>query len=275
MPAPKPAYVRDVERSYLSELWERRDFARFLAWGNVRSANSSTALGIVWWVVNPLLLGMVYLLIFGVVLQTSRGEPDYIAYLLTGMFVFYYTRQSVSSGATSVVGNIRLLSNLNMPKLVMPIASLIQAMVGFGFSLVVVFVVSAIYSDIYPTVQVFYLVPAFLIQTIMNLGLATLFGRIAVRMRDITNIIPYLLRIWLYLSPIIWPLSFFEQLEPRLQAIFKLNPLFNVIGMYRSAILGYPIEMEHLVASTIWAVAVAAVGLTVFIKSERTMLRGL
>ncbi len=275
MPRVPPAYIRDVKQSYMQRLWERRDFARYLAWGNIRSANSNTALGLVWLVLNPLLLAMVYLVIFGVVLRASRGEPDYMAYLLVGMFGYYYTRQSVSAGSTSITRNVRLLSNLNIPKLVMPISAVIQAIVGFVLSIVVVVVINALYSDIYLTWQALYLIPAFLIHTVFNLGMATLFARWAVSIADLTNILPYMLRIWLYFSPIIWPMSFFDEAPHKLQLVLQANPMFAFIGMYRSALLDYPIETFHVVSASIWAVAAVSVGLVVFIRSETTMLRGL
>lgn len=272
--SPAPAYVRDVEQTYLRQLWERRDFALYLAWGRIRSANANSVLGIFWWVLNPLLLALVYLLVFGVILRTSRGQPDYLAYLITGIFTYYYTREAAASGATSITSNIRLLANLSMPKLIMPIAVIIQAMVGFGASLVVALVINAAYAGIYPGWQFLYLIPAFVIHTVFNFGLAALFARLAVVVADLTNIIPYALRIWLYMSPIIWPLSFFEQAPEQIQTILRLNPMFGMIGMYRSALLGYPIVMADLWWSLAWATVVGLVGITVFVRSERTMMRG-
>jgi teichoic acid transport system permease protein len=147
-------------------------------------------------------------------------------------------------------------------------------MAGFAASLVVALVINAAYAGIYPGWQFFYLIPALVIQTMFNFGLAALFGRLAVVVADLTNIIPYALRIWLYMSPIIWPLSFFEQAPEQIQNILRLNPMFGIIGMYRSALLGYPIEMSHLLTSLAWAVAVVVTGVTIFVRSERTMMRG-
>ncbi len=95
-------------RSYLAEVWRRRDFAWHLAMAKVRARNNSTALGLFWWLLVPLLLGAVFLLVFGVILKTSRGDPNYIAFLLSGLFVFTYTRETMTAGAASITTRFHL-----------------------------------------------------------------------------------------------------------------------------------------------------------------------
>ena len=121
---------------YIADLWRRREFAWFLAVGNLKARNASTALGLLWWVLNPLLLGMVYFFVFGFLF----GERD-IGYLLAGMFPFHFTAQSMTGGANSVLSNSRLLINLRFPRLVLPIAYLIESMIGFITSLGVLVVI--------------------------------------------------------------------------------------------------------------------------------------
>ena len=98
-------------KDYVTDLWSRREFAWYLAIGNLKARNASTALGLFWWVLNPLLLGLVYFLVFGVIFGDSRPD-DYIAYLLAGMFAFHFTSQSMTGGANSILQNSKLLVNL-------------------------------------------------------------------------------------------------------------------------------------------------------------------
>ena len=98
-------------------------------------------------------------------------------------------------------------------------------------------------------------------------------ARLAVPFRDINNLIPYLNRIWLYTSPIIWPLSMLTSMSETAQSLFRLNPMFPIIAVYRTALLGYPLERADLIAAVIWCVVAGVVGIAMFIKYEGRMVR--
>ena len=113
-----------------------------MAMGNLRSRNASTALGLVWWVLNPLLMGLVYYVVFGCILGVSRD----LSYLLSGIFVFYYTSTVRDSGANSIILNTRLLVNLQFPRLIMPITALIESAVGFLVSIPALYLIIGLSS---------------------------------------------------------------------------------------------------------------------------------
>ncbi len=94
-------------RTYLKDLWRRREFAKYLAAANLRARNANTALGLAWWVLNPLLLSLVYFLVFGVLFNRIDAQPRYLAHLLSGMFVFNFTTLSMTGGATRSSGTCR------------------------------------------------------------------------------------------------------------------------------------------------------------------------
>ena len=111
------------------------------------------------------------------------------------------------------------------------------------------------------------------LQVLFNIGLAAATARLAVPFRDINNLIPYLNRIWLYLSPIIWPLTLINSQSETLQSLLRLNPMFPIIAVYRTALLGYPLEQADLVAMVAWCLVVGIVGIAWFIKYEGRMVR--
>jgi teichoic acid transport system permease protein len=259
--------------SYVRELWLRRDFAIFMAVGNLRARNASTYLGLMWWVIDPILLGMVYFLVFGVILKTGRGDSSFIAYLLSGMFPFYYTRAALQGGANSITQNARMLVNLRFPRLIMPMAALIEGLVGFLASILIYLAIVGPIAGQLPGVQ-FAIFPAvLLIHTMFNLGLGAFFARIAVPFRDIGNVIPYFLRIWLYLSPIIWTLDLLDRAPAFAVRALRMNPMFHIISLYRSALQGSVIEPESVIIATVWGVAVFVIGVGMFVRAERTMVR--
>ena len=189
-------------QDYLTQLWNRREFAWYLAMGHLKAKNASTALGLFWWVLNPLLLGLIYFFVFGVLFGTR--PPGYIAYLMSGMFVFHFTSQAMTGGANAIFQNSRLLANLKFPRLVLLISASIERG-GFLASLIVFYGISWPAAGVHPTRYTIFFLVAFPIHLILNLGLSGIMARMAVPFRDINNFIPYINRLWLYLSPIFGP----------------------------------------------------------------------
>jgi teichoic acid transport system permease protein len=264
-----PAYYARRFNEYMSELWRRRDFVWFLARGNIKARNASTVLGLVWWVLNPLLLGLVYFFVFGLIFPRQRD----IAYLLSGIFVFHYSSQSLSGGASSILSNSKLLVNIRFPRLILPIAFLLESTFGFLASLVVLYAIIGPIAGVWPGPEILLLALALPLQILFNIGLAAATARLAVPFRDINNLIPYLNRIWLYLSPIIWPLTLINNQSETIQSMLRLNPMFPIIAVYRTALLGYPLEQADLVAMVGWCLVVGVVGIAWFIKYEGRMVR--
>lgn len=257
---------------YFKELWQRREFALALGLGNLKARNASTSLGLFWWVLNPMLLGGIYFLVFGVFFGGRRPE-GFLVYLLSGMFPFHFTAQSMTGGANSIIQNAKLLANLRFPRLILPISTLIEAIVGFVTSLGVFFLIALAAGQLNLTHRVVYLPLTVAIHLVFNLGLATIAARLAVPFRDINNLIPYVNRIWLYLSPIIWPLDLLSGAAPITQTLARLNPMYDLIGLYRSSLLGNPIHADHVIGSIVWALVIGLVGVTLFIKNEGRMVR--
>ena len=259
-------------------MWRRREFALALGLGNLKARNASTSLGVLWWVLNPILLGGVYFLIFGI-LFGGRRPPDFLAYLLTGMFAFHFTSQSMTGGANSIIQNAKLLANLRFPRLLLPISTLIEALVGFMASLVVLAIIVAgsqvALDQQYFTFRLLYLPAIVAIQAVMNLGLGSMTARLAVPFRDINNLLPYITRIWLYVSPVIWPLSMLDNVNPLVRRLIEFNPMYDLIGLYRSAMLGYPFSMEQVVGAVVWAAALGLIGVALFVRYEGHMVRHL
>ena len=269
LPAPAPLYYSRRVRLYLADLWSRRDFAWFLALGNLKARNASTTLGLLWWVINPLLLSLVYYFVFGIIFPGARD----ISYLMAGMFVFHFTSQAMTGGANSILQNSKLLINLRFPRLILPISQVIESGIGFLVSLAVLYVIAIPASGIFPGPSLVLLLLALPLHFIFNLGLGAITARLAVPFRDINNVLPYVTRVWLYLSPIIWPLSFLERASPAVQEFAELNPMFAIISVYRSALLGYPLDLNMLSLFAGYALLVGVLGIAVFVKYEGRIVR--
>jgi teichoic acid transport system permease protein len=242
--------------------------------GNLRAQNASTALGLLWWVLNPLLLAGVYFLVFGVILAGGqRGNPTYLAYLMSGLFAFHYTSAAMNGGANSIISNSKLVSNLSFPRLLLPISGLLEAAIGFLVSVVAFFAIIIPLSGIVPGWSLVMFIPALLLQTIFNLGLSALMARLAVPFRDVRNLIPYATRIWLYLSPIIWEVSFIEDAPDWISTLVRLNPIFPMLELYRAALLGWDYSATSLLVAAAWAAAALLIGSWSFVRFEGQMVQ--
>lgn len=257
---------------YTSELWRRRDFAVYLALGNLKARNASTAFGLFWWVLNPLLLAGIYYLVFGVIFPGSRGE-DYLAYLISGMFVFHFTSLSMTGGANSILQNSKLLLNLRFPRLILPVAGLIESGIGFLVSLGVLYILVGPASGVWPGPQILLLAVAFPLQISLNLGLGSLSARLAIPFRDINNLIPYANRLWLYLSPVIWPIGRLDQMDGPIRVLVNLNPMTALLDVYRSALIGWPFDPRSLAVAVAWCIGIGIIGVGTFVRFEGRMVR--
>ena len=260
--------------NYLSELWRRRHFAWHVAMGGMRAQTSSSALGVLWWMLDPLILGGVFLLVFGVILHTNRGDPNYIGFLLSGLFAFTYTRTTMMSGGNTLTANAHLISTQLFPRLLLPIAAVIQGGVAFLASLVPFFLIAGLTNGDWPGPHTIVLVPAFVLQTLFNLGLSLLVAQLVIPFRDIGNVMGHLSRIWMYLSPVIYPLD--ERLKNAPEVIVRLlqfNPMAAILGLYRTALLDRPTEAYHWWGSAGWALAVLLIGSVTFARMEHKLPR--
>lgn len=260
-------------RSYLADLWRRREFAQYLASANLRARNANTALGLAWWVLNPLMLSLVYFLVFGILFGQVDETPRYLPHLLSGMFVFNFTVLSMTGGANSILGNMSLLANIRFPRLILPISALIESTIGFLASLLVFYALSIPVDGIWPGLHLLALPGVLGLHILFNLGLAAITARLVIPFRDINNLIPHFTRLWLYLSPIIWPLSFVTDRAPWVTDWLPLNPMVPLTGLYRWVLMGDALAPGTLGAGIAWSLGMFVVGIIAFVRYEGNMVR--
>ncbi|MDJ0954266.1 MAG: ABC transporter permease [Acidimicrobiia bacterium] len=287
MPATSLAPKRVVRaaRNYFTDLWSRREFAWYLAMGNLKARNASTALGLLWWVLNPVLLGAVYWFVFGLLFDRDPDEfggLPFVVYLLSGMFPFYFTQTSMTGGVNSIVNNTQLLANLNFPRAVLPIAALVEGFVGFLTSLLAFFIIVGPANGlivgfdqaVWPDIDILWLLPIMVIHLMFNLGVSMLVARLAVPFRDLNNLVPYFTRMWLYLSPILYGPVTLAKAPDWARAIAEANPLEPLLRLYRHALTPLDTDLSNaFLGAGLWALVLLVVGGLSFIRYEGKMAR--
>jgi teichoic acid transport system permease protein len=267
---PLPVYVR--------QLWDRRYFIMAFSRAKLTAQYSQAKLGQLWQVVTPLLNAAVFYLVFGILLQAKRGVPDYIPFLVTGIFIWTYTQTSVTAGVRAISGNVGLVRALHFPRASLPLALCIQQFQQLMFSMLVLVVVLLGFG-VPPSLHWLLAVPALATQSVFNIGLALIMARAGSNTPDLAQLMPFVLRTWMYLSGVMYSLSSKAKHMPEVvQTLLPLNPAAVYIDLMRYALIDsfhagqLPPHVWPLAAG--WALLTGVGGFVYFWRAEETYGRG-
>lgn len=255
--------------NYLKQLWDFRSFVFFDSQARISSGNSEESLGKLWMILNPILNGATYFLVFGILLGTGRGVPNFIAYLILGVFMFRFTTQSILSGARSINNNRAIVQAFNFPRATLPIAVCVRELMA---NLPVFLVMFALVLAIPPMEPITWkwllFIPVVIIQFFFNVGLSLLLARVVTRVKDFAHIISFGTRLWLYLSCVFFSAERFES-NPLIMTLMHANPMFCVLDIVRDLILydTWPVAERWLVLGG-WTAALLVIGMLVFWWAE-------
>lgn len=253
---------------YLRQLWRRRQFVHEMARSTLRAQNYTSFFGQLWLVINPLLLGCVYYVLVDI-LGTGARAHDYFAKLLAGLFAFNFFSGCLGQCAGSVIGSSRLIMNSSFPRLLLPITQIVIAFMRFLPSMVVFLVVHQVESLPWDWAMLAAF-PAFLCLAFFGAGLGFLAATVQVYFRDFANFLPYVIRIWLFLSPVLWALEQQQARGGTKALLISANPLSPMLGTWGDALVrGRFAHPEWLVTGGCWALGAFVAGALVFVWRER------
>jgi len=252
-------------RPYFRELWRRKAFAFELSHTEMHAANTDTFFGQAWLIINPLLLASVYFVLVEIIGGKSQ-PPTFFAHLTSGIFLFYFVSGSMLSGASSVVSGGRLIMNTSFPKMLLPISATYTAFRRFLPTLAVYAVLHVLAG--LPIGPHLLWVPVVLLEaSCFALGLAMLFATMQVYFRDAKSFLPYGVRIWLYLTPVLW---FADKAPKRLLPILPLNPLYGIMGSWSQVLIeGHQPSKYLLALGAAWSLGTLLAGGLYFMSRER------
>ena len=250
---------------YFTQLWQRREFITELSRTGMRSANTSTMFGQAWLVLNPLLLAAVYFLLVNI-LSGGKGQGmEYFARLTAGLFLFYFISGCMSSGAGSVVGGGKLLLNTAFPRLLMVLSAVRTSFYRWLPTVPVYLVFHVLAGNPWSWKTALALVYVFFV-VVFATGLAAIIATLQVYFRDASSFLPYFIRIWLYVSPVIFPV---EKLK-KFGKFELVNPLFSLLGGYQDLLTkGQMPALSTWIEAPIWAFVTLVAGTWYFMSRER------
>ncbi|MEY9488259.1 teichoic acid transport system permease protein [Streptomyces calvus] len=267
---------------YVRQLWGRRHFILAFSQAKLTAQYSQAKLGQLWQVATPLLNAAVYFFIFGLLLGARRGIPHdvYVPFLVTGVFVFTFTQSSVLAGVRAISGNLGLVRALHFPRASLPISFALQQLQQLLFSMLVLVVVVMAFGS-FPALSWLLVVPALLLQFVFNTGLALIFARMGAKTPDLAQLMPFVLRTWMYASGVMFsiPAMLADKDVPTwLADVLQWNPAAVYMDLVRFAMIdGYGSSYlpPHVWAVALgWALLAGAAGFVYFWKAEERYGRG-
>ena len=251
----------------LRELWEYRDVGLFLIWRDLKVRFRQTAFGVVWAILQPLLLTAIFTIFLNRVAGVYAYNLPYAVFALAGVVPWTLFSRALITSSTSLVESASIIGKVYFPRLLLPLASATSYVVDFAMSLVVLAAVMVVYG-VAPTISILF-VPVF---SLMALAGALAFGvwlsAVNVRYRDVNFLLPFIVQLWLLATPIAYPLS---RIPRHWQTLLGLNPVAGTVAGFRWAVTGHsrpPTAMVLVSAGVI--IGVLVLGLVYFRRTERT-----
>lgn len=273
--AAPPVIVIEPTRGWaalqLRAVWQYRELLYFLVWRDLKVRYKQTALGVAWIVLQPVVSMVVFSFLFGTLLNVPSGEVPYPIFAYAALLPWNYFAASLGRSSTSLVGSAHLITKVYFPRLIIPISGVLSGLADFAVAFLVL-VGLMLYYRIMPTPAAL-LLPAFMLLAMATaLGFGLWLSALNVRFRDINYLVPFIIQIWMYLTPVIYGTTL---IPARFRWLLGLNPMTGVVEGFRWALLGRHLADAQAPGalfglSVLIALAVLASGAVFFRSTERT-----
>jgi lipopolysaccharide transport system permease protein len=249
----------------LRELWQARELLGFLVWRSLKIRYKQTALGAAWAVIQPVLIMVVFTLVFGRLAGLASDGSPYALFCLTALVPWIYFSNAVSQASTSLVENERLVTKIYFPRLLIPLAVVLAGLLDLAISLVVLLLVAAGYGEL-PPVEIAVLPLLAALVAVVAFGVALWLSALNVYYRDVRYVITFLIQFWLFVTPVAYSSSL---VPDSLLPLYAVNPMVGVIDGFRWAVLdSAPTPVVTLPLSILSAMVVLVGGLYYFRRVE-------
>ena len=247
------------------DLIAHRDLFYFLAWRDVKVRYKQTVLGAAWAILQPLLTMVVFTILFGKLAKVpSEGEP-YAIFSYAALLPWNFFSSAVTNSSNSLVGNANLITKVYFPRLVIPGAAVGAALVDFVIASAMLFLMMAWYRVPY-SANLLMFPPLVALTTLVAFGVGMWTSALNVKYRDVRYALPFVIQLWMFVTPIIYPLSF---IPAHWRWLLRLNPLSGIIEAFRDAIFGRAFDWRELGFSAVITFALVFYSLYTFRRMER------
>lgn len=256
------------ERNYWKDLWKYCELFYFLAWRDILVRYKQTAIGIVWALIRPLLTMLVFTIVFGKLAKLPSGGAPYPIMVFTAMLPWQFFATSFTEAGNSLITNANMISKVYFPRLVMPTSAVIVSFVDFLISFAILIALMLWYGFI-PDARIILLPLFILLAFAASMAGGLCIAALNVKCRDFRYIIPFIVQLGLYISPV----GFTSSIVPdKWRLLYSINPMVGVIDGFRWAILGgeYQLYWPGFFLSLLLVTIILATGIIYFRKTEKT-----
>lgn len=255
------------ERHYVEDLWRFRELFLFLAWRDILVRYKQTVMGILWALLQPALTMLVFTVVFGMLAKMPSGDAPYALLVYCGLLPWQFFSRAVTEGSASLLSNASLVSKTYFPRLIMPAAAVCTALVDFVISMGLLGVLLAWWQHM-PGWRILLAPLFFAIAFLPAIGAGVWLSALNAKYRDFRYIVPFLVQLGLYASPVGYQSSVIPE---QWRLVYALNPMTSAIDGFRWSILGgdQVLHLPGVLVSALVAIGVFIAGITYFRMTER------
>jgi lipopolysaccharide transport system permease protein len=254
----------------LRELWKFRELLYFYAWRDIKVKYKQTILGVLWAILQPILLTVIFIFFFSKALNISTAQIPPPLFYLSGLLIWNLFSSGLSGATNSIVSNAAIIKKIYFPRLIIPFSSIVVSLFDFLMAFVVLIFVAGWYKINGSSFPFFELmlryIPALIITLLASVGLGSLLSAYNVLYRDFRYIIPFFIQLLLFITPVIYPVEIFN--NPLFEKLLAINPLTGAIHIVRTCFLNDPISWPIVWISSISSLLFFTLGLLIFKKIE-------
>jgi lipopolysaccharide transport system permease protein len=249
------------------ELWQYRELFYFFTWRDVKVKYKQTVLGILWVVLQPLLMMLILTVTFQRVLASHLQQIDYTLFVLSGIILWNFFSASVNNAGTSMVTNAPIIKKIYFPRLIIPCSGILVSLVDLAVSMVV-FIIFLAFRQ--PAINFGYLLLCWPLSLMLALlgtfGIGSWLSALSVKYRDFRFIVPFIIQFGFFVTPVAYPISIIEQ--NWIRYVIAINPMYGAINLFRMPFMPASVDLTLIGVSFLSAVILSVIGLYYFKKTE-------
>ncbi|MFH1004988.1 MAG: ABC transporter permease [Bacteroidota bacterium] len=249
----------------LKELWEFRELFYFFTWKDIKVKYKQTVLGVLWAILQPFIMMVVFSVFFGKVIGVPSDNIPYPIFAFSGLILWNIFSSGVSNASQSMVANANIIKKIYFPRLIIPISAILVALFDFIMAFIVYILLLVYYQFSISPLILLYFPLSILITVIATFGIGTFIAALNVKYRDFRYVIPFLIQLLFFLTPIIYPISMVPQWT---KPFLALNPMVGAIDLLRSTIINNELNWQYVTISISSSVILFLFGLYYFRKTE-------
>jgi lipopolysaccharide transport system permease protein len=258
--------VRDLWTGLVG-LSDYRDLLIALSAHRLKVRYKQSVLGIAWAIIQPVALMLIYTLVFSIVTRVKSTGVPYAVFAYAALLPWSFFSTALTNATNGLVSHAQLVTKVYFPREILPISYVIAALVDLLVASIVMSVLM-LYYHVPLTLHVLWVIPITLVMTAFVSGCSLVFSAMQVRVRDIGMAMPLLLQLWMFASPVVYPL---HQVPERYRDWYVLNPMVGIIENFRAALLGTPLDQHSLLISTIVSATLLPLAYLYFKRIEATV----